>query len=757
MITSGGGHDDAEVRAIPGPVRSSSVKRDCNRVVLGCTPPRRSARRSAGLRSTMAARIFPLLLLLICQVPPTVRAQEGASATSLEARFLAAGASLARMREVIDDAGRTGSPGARAFLRRLATSSSDLAVADLARLALREDPGSNYLSFILECAAGEPRPAEKIRLLSTLTGGRFRGAAGAEALARALPDHAAGALGSGIVDLLRCVAAQGDSAAVPDLRAAARFALRPFHPPEMRRSALALAREIGTDAADLLLDAVRERDADLLVPAILALADLRPSGAAPIVARCLVEASSEQRRQILGQLAGLPRPDVALWMALVEALPGAGFDAVGDVALAMRTPALDALVPFALSKLRCAADDRELCLGLLVAAHRHLVHATDAVAGIAAADGLHTKAAVAHTLTVLRRDPAPFEHFTDALLAEPDLDRRLDGIEALADLRLEGPHIERFLGKAATSATLPWPVRAHAFRIAARSDAPSLTRAAIAALSDGIWQVRLAAVEALAARRSASALLPLADVVATDQSRVALAAAGALAALTGRDLGADADGWRRFIRTLPDGFEPLAAPPLRAPGGSPPDRYTPRFYGLSLESDRPIFVLDVSGSMADAGKIETLKDELGSVIGTLPPRARFNLISFATRVRSWADRLVAATSENRGAARSVVGALVADGGTDLHGGLMRAIQDPNADTIVLVSDGMPSAGALTDPAAIRREVRRVNRWKRIVIHTIHVESGAGAEDFLSGLAVDNGGTFLHRPPAAGGDAARRPR
>jgi Mg-chelatase subunit ChlD len=230
--------------------------------------------------------------------------------------------------------------------------------------------------------------------------------------------------------------------------------------------------------------------------------------------------------------------------------------------------------------------------------------------------------------------------------------------------------------------------------------------------------------------------------------------------LTGRDFGVDQRAWLAHLKALPNDF--VCAPlPKTSPTSQQGDhlRYGPRFYGLTVDSNRVIFVCDRSGSMQADQKILVLKDELLQAIDGMPAAARFNLIPFADRPDAWMKRLVPADAHHRNEAKARIYHLGAVGGTDLYGAVMTALADPDADTIFVVSDGMPSAGEERDPWQILRRVRKINRSKRIAIHTVFVSATEAftpplpgqpasmtGSRFLTELATQNGGGFVWRRP-----------
>ena len=83
--------------------------------------------------------------------------------------------------------------------------------------------------------------------------------------------------------------------------------------------------------------------------------------------------------------------------------------------------------------------------------------------------------------------------------------------------------------------------------------------------------------------------------------------------------------------------------------------------------------------------------------------------------------------------------LGAAGGTNLYGSLEFAFEDPDVDTIFLLSDGEPSVGDVIDPQLIREVVAERNETRGVVINTIAI--GADLE-VLEWLAEDSGGTHV---------------
>lgn len=105
------------------------------------------------------------------------------------------------------------------------------------------------------------------------------------------------------------------------------------------------------------------------------------------------------------------------------------------------------------------------------------------------------------------------------------------------------------------------------------------------------------------------------------------------------------------------------------------------------------FVLDTSGSME--GKLHTLGNGVGRVIGEMSAGDRFRLISFSNNATSLTGGYLPATEKTVAGALQVIDSLRSGGGTNLYAGLSLALtklDDDRATSIVLVTDGVTNVG-----------------------------------------------------------------
>jgi len=167
------------------------------------------------------------------------------------------------------------------------------------------------------------------------------------------------------------------------------------------------------------------------------------------------------------------------------------------------------------------------------------------------------------------------------------------------------------------------------------------------------------------------------------------------------------------------------------------------FYGVNIYARNMIFVLDVSGSM----NIREARRQLINAYQALTEKEHFNLIIYADSVTTWHDHLVKATRYNRKQANMWVRDIRSGGGTNMYTALQRAFQvaweKTKAETIYLLSDGLPTSGPIQDPLQILSSVKKWNANKNIIINTI----GIGPQQdkhFLSALAKENHGRYFVR-------------
>lgn len=211
----------------------------------------------------------------------------------------------------------------------------------------------------------------------------------------------------------------------------------------------------------------------------------------------------------------------------------------------------------------------------------------------------------------------------------------------------------------------------------------------------------------------------LADLLRDDYLRTRQVAHAALREMHRKDLGWDPDTWKRWWKSRADVPKDIQQEPSSS---------TTTYYGVKVRSDRLLFIIDLSGSMAFPWGEPTAKTRIGvarrqleKVIGDLDEKTLFNVIVFSDKVQPWRKNGEVLASEE---AKADALAWIAkrfekpQGGTFMHAALETAFeQNPNIDTIFLLTDGLATDGEPIVPEAILASVNRWNRFRRVVVHT----------------------------------------
>lgn len=299
-------------------------------------------------------------------------------------------------------------------------------------------------------------------------------------------------------------------------------------------------------------------------------------------------------------------------------------------------------------------------------------------------------------------------------------------------------------------------------------------------LADESWLVRSSAAEALLALRDKRAVPALIERLAVDdEGRIRTDISNALVGLTGKDYRTNVTLWRRWWKGAEATFEvPELGGKIEA-SALAEETVGLTFFGIRTESQRVLFVLDLSGSMdfsmvprknpdddiqggrepdepqeGEISRLTAAKRDLKKAMGGLGDDAVFNVIFYASDVWSWQDKLVKMDPDTRKEVTEVIEGLDAMGGTNIYGAMQVAFKmagvkegnkwvAPKVDTIFLLSDGKPSIGVSTDADEILSMVREANVNAGITIHTIGL-SGAQDAYLLRTLAEENGGTYAAR-------------
>ncbi|HEX8161218.1 MAG TPA: VIT domain-containing protein [Pyrinomonadaceae bacterium] len=162
-----------------------------------------------------------------------------------------------------------------------------------------------------------------------------------------------------------------------------------------------------------------------------------------------------------------------------------------------------------------------------------------------------------------------------------------------------------------------------------------------------------------------------------------------------------------------------------------------------------VFVLDTSGSMSEAGKMEKARAALLFGIKTLRDDDRFNVVSFAGEERLMEGGLVQADARGRQRGEEFVAQLRANGGTNINGALVAALRQFDGGAgdrpkmLVFLTDGLPTVGETNAQRIV--ENARAQRREGVRLFTFGVGYDVNTV-LLDKLAAENGGASDYVEP-----------
>lgn len=208
-------------------------------------------------------------------------------------------------------------------------------------------------------------------------------------------------------------------------------------------------------------------------------------------------------------------------------------------------------------------------------------------------------------------------------------------------------------------------------------------------------------------------------------------------------------------------LQSLRTPPAPTPGSTPsvetggsrtvaataPNR-VPLLFGIGIGAYQGgprhvVYVLDVSLSMPT--RIAQAKEELRTALETLGQSETFGLVAFDKQAHPFQSGMAAVTPESIAQAQAWLDAQELGEGTNLEAALRFALGQPDVNTVVVLTDGVPTVGE-SNADKLARLARRLNT-NRARIYTIGLvgKNPDGSDDtfeaagLLQRLARESGG------------------
>jgi len=161
-----------------------------------------------------------------------------------------------------------------------------------------------------------------------------------------------------------------------------------------------------------------------------------------------------------------------------------------------------------------------------------------------------------------------------------------------------------------------------------------------------------------------------------------------------------------------------------------------------------VFVLDKSGSMSGL-KIEQAKTAFNSMIGTLLSQDLFNVVAFDSDISILWDEPHSASASNIDEAQDWVQSITAGGSTNFHGAAMTGLatftSGENVKAMLILSDGLPTAGTIQDTPGILAAISEANTLD-VSISTVAFGSDSD-ENLMANTAAQNDGYFVFIEPS----------
>ena len=257
--------------------------------------------------------------------------------------------------------------------------------------------------------------------------------------------------------------------------------------------------------------------------------------------------------------------------------------------------------------------------------------------------------------------------------------------------------------------------------------------------------LRLANVEGMVAAPEKGLMVLLAAMLQDEQRpRLKWTIVRHLRELSGLKHGAQSKAWFEWASSLADDWRPGP----KSPGEEAEDEAgTTSFVGLNVLSDRVIFLVDCSGSLWHEGEQGKTRKaaadiELRRALEGLSQMVQFNLIPYADEPRPWKSELVPASAKNVEKALHWFEALTLTGKGNLWDALMLALEDPQVDNLVVLTDGSPSGGQRWNLELMSSLFAERNRFRRVVLDALLVDCKPYLVPMWKALCGEAGGRVV---------------
>ena len=197
--------------------------------------------------------------------------------------------------------------------------------------------------------------------------------------------------------------------------------------------------------------------------------------------------------------------------------------------------------------------------------------------------------------------------------------------------------------------------------------------------------------------------------------------------------------WQLWLEGLPERWSPAApSTPVSLP------ETTKTFAGIPVRSDRLCVLVDLSGSIHTKMEGELTRRnyvdlELKRLLMALPKEAMFNVIGFSDEPHAWSEGLV---KNRRGRAVEATlwfERLKVRGKGDLYAAAQLGLKDPDVDTLLVFTDGVPTGGRRWKLELMSTLLEQECRFRGVSVDSVLVGASARTARCWQEIAERTGG------------------
>ena len=261
-------------------------------------------------------------------------------------------------------------------------------------------------------------------------------------------------------------------------------------------------------------------------------------------------------------------------------------------------------------------------------------------------------------------------------------------------------------------------------------------------LDDPDPRVRAQAIENLEAQSSRAAMLALVHRMGIEpRGRLKWGIQAYLRARSGEDFGLDAGKWTAWAQKIEGRLATGEGRGLRL---LPVPQTNVSFAGMNLVSDRVCFLIDFSGStwqtkVGEKTRKQVLDAKLREALEALPPGTGFNVMPYTNDPIPWEKRLQASDKSSVKRAIDFFERCNQSGRGNFFDAALLALQDPEVDTILVLTDGVPTGGHRWNLELMVELLVERDRFRKVAFDSVLVDAPWSKRKLWEDLARRTGG------------------